>query len=415
MKTLTPQPPHALTPSPSRGEGECGVPTRSPLSRAQGEGLGVRVSLATLALILALGAARGAVADGGPAQSGAMTQVASSGHIYIAQPVSDSLFVRDRQLNLLTVLAMPAHPTALAADPARRRVYVASDDAGMISVIDDRTYQVIHIYPVGGHPDGLALSRDGKTLLISDGVSGAVQRFSPLAARSQPQQLFTIGPGAAPGVEMAPQTAAMGGQALAWSRGFSPHEPVAVYWVSWGTQPLARVRADAGGFVNVTFQVPMGIAVGQHLVILYGKWSTTSQSGLLDVVPAPPPPKRVKKVVRVAPPSLLQRLLVPSFVLPFPAGGAAHPKHAGHGQGTAAKGTGQGTAAKGAATHAATAPPSGGTRIPALYVVAVLPVLLLMILRMGRKRVKARKARKAELQGKKGKKGAAPRPAKKAA
>ena len=39
-----------------------------------------------------------------------------------------------RQLNLLTVLAMPAHPAAIVADPARRRVYVASDDAGMISV-----------------------------------------------------------------------------------------------------------------------------------------------------------------------------------------------------------------------------------------------------------------------------------------
>lgn len=377
----------------------------------------MKTLFAALALVLALGAARDAVADGGPAQSGAMAQVASSGHVYIAQPASDSLFVRDRQLNLLTVLAMPAHPAAIVADPLRRRVYVASDDAGMISVIDDRTYRIIHIYPTGGHPDGLALSKDGKTLLISDGVSGAVQRFSPLVAKSQPRQILTIGPGATPGVEMAPQTAAMGNQALAWSRGFTPHEPVDVYWVSWGTQPLASVRADAGGFVNVTFQVPSGISVGQHLVILYGKWSTTSQSGLLNVVPAPPKPKPVKKVVRVAPPSLLQRLLAPSFVLPFPPSGAAQSKQTGHSQATAAKGAAAHAAtvaAKGAA-HTATAPAPGGTRIPALYVAAVLPVLLVVILRMGRKRVKARKARKAEAQGKKGKKGAAPRAAKKAA
>lgn len=378
----------------------------------------MKALFAALALVLSLGAAHDAVADGGPAQSGAMTQVASSGHVYIAQPASDSLFVRDKQLNLLTVLAMPAHPAALVADPLRRRVYVASDDAGMISVIDDRTYRIVHIYPTGGHPDGLALSRDGKTLLISDGVSGAVQRFSPLTARSQPRQILTIGPGATPGVEMAPQTAAMGAQALAWSRGFTPHEPVDVYWVSWGTQPLASVRADAGGFVNVTFQVPSGISVGQHLVILYGKWSTTSQSGLLNVVPAPPKPKPVKKVAHVAPPSLLQRLLVPSFVLPFPAGGAAQPKHTAHGQTTSAKGAAAHAAtaaAKGATASTASAPAHGGTRIPALYVAAVLPVLLVVILRMGRKRVKARKARKAEAQGKKGKKGAAPRSAKKAA
>lgn len=348
----------------------------------------MRIILATVfavALSLAAGGTPWAYGqDAPPAQSSAMTQVSSSGHIYIIQPVSNSVFIRARNMSLLSVLAVPATPSALAADPLRRRVYVASDAAGMISVIDDRTYRVIHIYAVGGHPRGLALLDQGRTLLVSDGVSGDMEQFSPLAAASKPRELLTIGPAAASTVELTPRPAAMGGHVLAWARGFSPGEPVEVFWVSWGARPLARVRANPAGIVTIPFQAPSGISLGQHLVILYGQWSTTSESTLLDVIHAPPTPKIAHRAMPPRPPSLLQRLLAPSITLPLPFGGAArHPRH-GHG--------------------AATAPPAhAGLRIPVLFMAGALPPLLGLIVLRGRRRRKARKA--AKNAGKKGQKG----------
>lgn len=346
----------------------------------------LRAIVASLALSVLAAATPYADAQQTPVggQSGVMAQVASSGHVYIAQPISNAIFIRDSSLSLLAVLQVPATPAALAVDTARRRVYVTSDTAGMISVIDDRTLRLIHIYAVGGHPDGLALLNKGKTLLVSDGVSGAIQSFAPLAAASQPRALFTIGPAAAPSVELAPQSAAMGAQALAWARGFSPGEPVEVYWVSWGTRPLARVQANPAGIVTAQFQVPSGIALGQHLVILYGRWSTTSESGLLTVLRARPIPRRVRRVVKAHPPTLWQRLLAPSFTLPFALGDTSQPRHS-HG------------------AHA-TAPPPARMRLPAVYVAAVLPPLLGVIVLRGRRRIKARKARKATT-GKKAAKG----------
>ncbi len=281
--------------------------------------LPTRLAAACLAMVIVAGNTPLSYADGIPQgqQSGAIAQDPATGQVYLAQPFSDSLFIlTSKGLHLLAVLRMPPSPSAIAVDPDHHFVYVASDPAGMISVIDSRTFRVVRIYPLGGHPDGLTLLDHGATLLISDGASGAVQRLSVQAHTDQPQQVFSIGPAAAAAVLFAPTTVYPGQDVLAWARGFRPGEPIDI---DWGIQPLLKTRAGRYGIVKVHVAVPAQTDLGLHLVIINGKWSTTSKSGLLNVVRAPVVRKRKKATPSKKPvtPALLA-LLTQTVAVPIP-------------------------------------------------------------------------------------------------
>jgi YVTN family beta-propeller protein len=67
------------------------------------------------------------------------------------------------------------HPTALALDEARQRLYVANSNSDTVSVIDTRTNSLLDNIPIqpfekkvaGAAPEGLALSKDGQHLYVA--------------------------------------------------------------------------------------------------------------------------------------------------------------------------------------------------------------------------------------------------------
>ena len=79
-------------------------------------------------------------------------------------------------------IAVGLHPTALAWDESRQRLYVANGNSESVSVIDTRRNQIVHTIPVqpfsesvrGIAPTALQVSSDGKTLFVACGGINAV-------------------------------------------------------------------------------------------------------------------------------------------------------------------------------------------------------------------------------------------------
>jgi hypothetical protein len=299
---------------------------------------------------------------------------------------------------------------------------VASDAAGMITAFDDRTFNLLHIYNVGGHPSGLAMTDRGKTLLIGDGVDGTTQRLQALAPQRGLLQVFSVGAAGSALLLAAPGTAWSGEQVRVWGRGFAPGERVGVYW-EWA--PLTHVVANAAGMIKATVQVPPRVPLDTQLIIANGEQSKVSTSAMLHVVHAPPPPK-VHHKVHVVKTSLLQQLLAPTVTVPIPGAvvqlylrflhhsapakattkASVHGQHATvpprktktHTAAPAQRAPAHGQKGKAPAVPAATATPPVSARVPLAFIVPeVLIVLLLLVrkvLRRGKRRSKVEKVKK---------------------
>lgn len=360
-----------------------------------------------MACVLGLGGAVSPVQARGlpPAvQTGAMAVDPATGHYLVALPSSDAVFVmssKDEQI--ITVLRVPPVPSGIAIDPVRRLTYVSSDSAGMISIFDSRSYNLVRIYPVGGHPSGLTLAPGGKSLLFADDESGNINRLSLWPKPAEPEQLLQVGPGALP--QLGPRSVIEGRSTMLWARGFAPGEPVAVYWVYWGSRPLVRTAASAAGIVTVSVLMPAKVGTGEHMLILYGMRSARSQSVLLNVLPLPPAPKPRPKP-RPRKPGLVDRLLAPSVVVPNPL--------AALGQKSAPKGKKGQVTRRVAVQHPAA---RAGLQVPIIAFAAV-PLLLLMIrlpaMRRRRRLRKAEKAAQAAMKQKGGRRGRRSTPVKQA-
>ena len=247
-------------------------------------------------------------------QSGAVVQDGPLGRIYVAQPVANVVLVLSAtNMSLLDALKVPAAPAALALDASRQRLYVASDAAGVISVFDARSNRLLQQRAIGGRPRGLALSARGAALIVTNATNGAVLRLRVLPTLGTPTPLISLSMDGPRDVLLAPEATWVGQRSLVWARGFQAGEPVDLYW---GVQLLKRVVADKAGFVITKLTVPKGVGLGYHLVILMGRWSTRSESTLLNVLRTPPPPKSVaKKAPRSSIFKSLNRLLTPRLVL----------------------------------------------------------------------------------------------------
>jgi len=76
----------------------------------------------------------------------------------------------------LKTLTVGLHPSALLQHPSRDELYVADTDSDEISVVDSRSNRVLRSIslrpwpgaPMGASPNGLALSRDGRTLYVAN-------------------------------------------------------------------------------------------------------------------------------------------------------------------------------------------------------------------------------------------------------
>jgi len=256
------------------------------------------------------------------AQSGAIALDPTLGVTYLAQPVSNTVFVlSSKDSSLLGVLDTPPSPTGLAVDSRKHLLYVSSDRTGVVTVFNEKTRRVIRTLAIGGHPAGLSLMNKGQALLVTDSESGTIQEL-PLGAKGgSPIELLNVGPGADSSAMLSPSSAPKGTHVLAWGRGFAPGEAVEAYW---GLTPLVRARANGTGMVRAHFIVPRRAPLGQQLIVLIGQHTTHSESTLLTVIKTPPPPKRIP--VKAPPPKpLLQRLLGPKLMLVVPTAVAVGP------------------------------------------------------------------------------------------
>lgn len=69
--------------------------------------------------------------------------------------------------SIATTWFVGAAANGLAIDTARHHLYVSSRDANQVVAIDMTTEQVLRVYPVGGQPQRIAITRDGSTLLVA--------------------------------------------------------------------------------------------------------------------------------------------------------------------------------------------------------------------------------------------------------
>ncbi|WP_158266453.1 cytochrome D1 domain-containing protein [Allosphingosinicella deserti] len=86
------------------------------------------------------------------------------------------------------------HMVAVSADG--QRAYTANMRSGSVSVIDLKAGRKLRDIPVGGEPEAIALSRDGKILWVGDNKGARVQAFSTSAAVHDP--LATVATGGRP-------------------------------------------------------------------------------------------------------------------------------------------------------------------------------------------------------------------------
>jgi YVTN family beta-propeller protein len=103
--------------------------------------------------------------------------MAAGGIAFVPSESTGELNVIDTiNLKVQKTVALPpsSRPMKVIVAPDGRRVYVSNGRAGTVSVLDSRSYEVLHTIKVGTRPWGIALSPDGKFLYTANGPSNDV-------------------------------------------------------------------------------------------------------------------------------------------------------------------------------------------------------------------------------------------------
>ncbi|ECD9419714.1 TPA: YncE family protein [Salmonella enterica] len=79
---------------------------------------------------------------------------------------AEVLVVDTRNGSILAKIVAPAS-LAVLFNPTRNEAYVTHRQAGQVSVIDAKTYNIVKTFDTPTYPNSLALSADGKTLYVS--------------------------------------------------------------------------------------------------------------------------------------------------------------------------------------------------------------------------------------------------------
>jgi DNA-binding beta-propeller fold protein YncE len=85
-------------------------------------------------------------------------------------------------LQRIARLVLPGSPFAIAADPARRRVWVTltgADRVAEISVANVLHPRVVARYPTGGRPDAVKVDARNGAVSVADAATGIVQQIRP--------------------------------------------------------------------------------------------------------------------------------------------------------------------------------------------------------------------------------------------
>ncbi len=102
-----------------------------------------------------------------------------------------ALSIIDAERNAVVArLPLGKQPSAMALDPAGRRLYVANEGGNSVSVLDLDHRRVVGVAGVGEGPADLAVTSDGATLVVANRASGSVSLMdlpqSDTAGKSTP-------------------------------------------------------------------------------------------------------------------------------------------------------------------------------------------------------------------------------------
>src|SRR5262249_35189497 len=68
-------------------------------------------------------------------------------------------------------------PETFAIDESRRRIYVASEEASSLSIIDMDQNVIVREVPTGGEPEGVSISKDGKLVYVTSEMGDLVHEI----------------------------------------------------------------------------------------------------------------------------------------------------------------------------------------------------------------------------------------------
>lgn len=116
------------------------------------------------------------------------------GRIVVTTERSQSLTIVDtRNRDAVTAIATGQPGTHMVAvSPDRRRAYTANIQAGTVSAIDLERGRLIRNVAVGGQPEGIALTTDGRTLWVGDLEGARVQAFDAAMLEGEAGRLAPI-------------------------------------------------------------------------------------------------------------------------------------------------------------------------------------------------------------------------------
>jgi len=105
---------------------------------------------------------------------------------------ADGIGVIDvRQRKLVKVLPSGSDPEELAISPEGGQLYVANEDAGLLSVIDAKSGQLLRTFVVGGEPEGVGVEPDRHRVWVTSEEDGTA---SVIDLSTQETKVVTVGP-----------------------------------------------------------------------------------------------------------------------------------------------------------------------------------------------------------------------------
>jgi DNA-binding beta-propeller fold protein YncE len=124
----------------------------------------------------------------------------SDGRIVATTERSRSIVLVDSESGSVTGIATDQPGSHMVAvSPDRRRAYTSNIPAGTVTIIDLTDRRKLRDFAVGGNPEGIALSPDGKTLWVADLAAARVQAFDAAALETRnPAPIATVATGPRP-------------------------------------------------------------------------------------------------------------------------------------------------------------------------------------------------------------------------
>src|ERR1700676_3566967 len=96
----------------------------------------------------------------------AMPVTAHTGFIYSANWLSGTIDVIDPATNKIVQTIKVDLPHGVNFSPDGGRIYVTSEDDEVLDVVDRKTGEIIKKVPLSGHPNNVAVTKDGGRVVI---------------------------------------------------------------------------------------------------------------------------------------------------------------------------------------------------------------------------------------------------------